>query len=288
MRMDPLLLSQARSFLRRLGPVELIEAYAASGGYPLHLAAWDQDLTTQENLLRLAFSPGGLLLEDARGMIGEELSDMGGYPRILAAIGRGRTRASEIANDAQQRIEYPLDVLVRSGLVRRSVPVGAPRRARPLYEVADAYLSFWFRVLYPETGLIEAGQGRAVSRRRRPQWRQQLGWVFEEAARAHASRLVEQGDLPDDLVVGRWWSTSGEPCEVDVLGLRGGATALLGESRWQERPLGIRELTALTMKLSWVPGPADDPLFALWGRGGVESGLRRRGVMGFAAADVIA
>jgi len=36
----------------------------------------------------------------------------------------------------------PLDVLVRSGFVTRMVPLGAPRRARPNYQITDRYLRF--------------------------------------------------------------------------------------------------------------------------------------------------
>ncbi len=258
-------------FLPRLEATQYFEAYAACGGYPLHLRQWDQGSTTDANLRRLAGAAGGILLEDAFGILREELPDVGGYPRILAAIGRGRTRAGQIAADADQRIEHPLDVLVRSGFVRRSVPVGAPGRARPLYEIDDPYLAFWFGVLYADLQLVEAGQGAAVLRSRRPQWQRHLGWCFEELARADAARLVAAGTLPDDLVVGRWWSTSGPPLEVDVLGLRGSRSALVGEARWQERPLGRRDVDALTVKASGVPHAVADPTLAFWSRGGLDS-----------------
>lgn len=290
MRLDPLDPLAARAFLPNLEPVAFLEAYAACGGYPLHLLHWDQRASTQHNLLRLAGTVGGILLEDAAGILREELPDLGGYPRILAAIGRGRTRYSEIASDADQRVEYALDVLVRAGFVRRSLPIGAPKGARADYELGDAYLAFWFSVLYSSIPDIEAGQGRAVLRRVEPLWQRHLGWVFEEAARAHARRLVERGDqaaFPDDLVIGRWWATSGEPCEVDVLGLRGARTHLIGEARWQQQPLNVRDLEALRRKVARVPRPVDTPVYALWGRGGVAPEVRAAGALGFSIEDVL-
>lgn len=287
LRLDPLDPLAARVFLPRLSAAAFLEAYAACGGYPLHLLQWDEAAGTEANLVRLAGTPGGILLEDAAAILREELPETGGYPRILGAIGRGRTRLSQIAAEADQRIEHPLDVLLRSGFVRRSVPVGAPRRARPLYEIADPYLAFWFGVLYSDLPQIEQGQGRAVLRRRREQWQRHLGWVFEETARAHASRLVGQGVLPEDLVVGRWWSTTGPPLEVDVLGLRSRTAVLLGEARWQQRPLGPRDLRELLAKAARIPNVVDDPILALWGRGGIEQELRSPGVLGFDIDDVL-
>lgn len=287
LRLDPLGPIEAIAFLPGLEPAAYFEAYAACGGYPLHLKRWDPSGSTLENLLELAATPGGILLEDASGILREELPDVGGYPRVLAAIGRGRTRKAEIASEADQRVEHPIDVLVRAGLVRRSQPVGAPRKARSVYELADPYLAFWFGVLYSDLPHIDAGQGRAVLKRRSEQWQRHVGLVFEEGARAHAARLVERGELPSDLVVGRWWATSGEACEVDILGLRGSRSALLGEARWQARPLGPRDLRELIGKLARVPRPIDDPIFALWGRGGVEADLRKAGAFGFDLADVL-
>jgi hypothetical protein len=41
LRLDPLDLVRARAFLPKLAPADYLEAYAACGGYPLHLLAWD-------------------------------------------------------------------------------------------------------------------------------------------------------------------------------------------------------------------------------------------------------
>lgn len=288
LRLEPLSPSDARAFLPRLDAAAFIEAYAACGGYPLHLRAWDESVSTEANLVRLAATPGGVLLEDAGGMLLEELSHTGGYARILAAIGRGRTRFGEIAAESGQRVERPLEILERAGLIAKALPVGAPRGARPRYEIADPYLAFWFGVIYSETSQIEAGQGRAAMRRRRPAWQQHLGAVFEQAARTHARDLVARGELPEDLLVGRWWAGSGEPCEVDVLGLRGAQTWLLGEARWQSRPLGRRELAQLKRKVSRTPNPVESPRYVLWSRGGVDETIGPADALAFTAEQMLA
>jgi hypothetical protein len=164
--------------------------------------------------------------------------------------------------------------------------VGSPKASRPLYEIDDVYLAFWFAVLYSDLALISGGPGQAVLRRRLPAWQRHLGWVFEEAARAHAVRMVESGKFPD-LVIGRWWAVSGEQCEVDVLGLSGSRTALLGEAKWQERPLGMRDLAELSAKRALVPKASEDPLLVLWGRAGVEPAVKKAGAIGFGLKDVL-
>jgi hypothetical protein len=282
-RLDPLDLVAAREFLPRLSAERFFEAFAACGGYPLHLRSWNPRASFRNNMRALALSPAGLLLTDAAGMLAEELGGATGYPRILAAVGRGRTRYGEIANEAGQRVEGPLETLVRAGFLRRAVALGAPRAAKPLYEIGDPYLAFWFACLYANQTEIEAGQGDALLKRIGPLWQRHVGWVFEEQARAHAARLVLRGELPKNLVVGRWWSHSGEDVEVDVLGLEGSKTALIGEARWQDRPLDVRDLGELQAKLRRVPSPVARPLFAVWGRRGataqaVAAGARSHGL----------
>lgn len=286
MRLDPLDLWEAREFLPHLGPASYVEAYAACGGYPLHLRAWEEDVDTGENLRRLAGTPGAVLLGDATSIIREELPEASGYHRVMAAVGRGRTRFGEIANEAGQRVERTLETLTHAGFIEQQTPVGAPKAARTSYRLSDTYLAFWFTVLYSELGLIEGGQGSAVLEMARPRWQAHVGGVFEQAARDHARRLVARGELPG-LIIGRWWAARGEPCEVDVLGLADSRTHLIGEARWQRHPLDLRELETLRRKIPRTPSPADSVIPALWGRGGVTDRARAAGALGFSVEDVV-
>ncbi|MGH3940298.1 MAG: DUF234 domain-containing protein [Pseudonocardiaceae bacterium] len=80
----------------------------------------------------------------------------------------------------------------------------APAAADPLYEITDPYLAFWSAVLREDADLVEGGQDRAAQQRVHQRWQAHLGRVFEEAAREHAVQLVQSGELPAQLTVGRW------------------------------------------------------------------------------------
>lgn len=265
LRMDPFPASQARAFLPRLPAADFVAAYAACGGYPLHLTEWDDSAPVEGNLRRLAYSPAGVLVRDATDIIGEDLDWRGGYERVLAAIGYGARRRSRIAGRAQQRIDYTLERLRRAGYVRRVVPLGE-NSGDPLYEIADDYLAFWFGVLRDDVDLIEGGQGEAVRLRTKPRFQQHLARVFEAMCRAHAARLAREGAFPPDMVVGRWWQD--ETAEVDVLGMAANQTILLGECRWQATPVIRRDLTELQRKLAYVPDPSSEISYAFWTRSG--------------------
>jgi hypothetical protein len=85
------------------------------------------------------------------------------------------------------------------------------------------------------------------------------------------------------MVIGRWWRDV--TAEVDVLGMIGGKTALMGECRWQSGPLTARDLTELHRKVAYVPDPADDLMPRFWTRSGAaEPGFP---VTAYSADDVI-
>ncbi|NIK55367.1 ATP-binding protein [Kribbella shirazensis] len=268
-RLDPFSFADARAFQPALPAADYVQAYAACGGYPLHLQRWDPALTPAENLQHLAFEPGGMLLRDAMDILSEDLDWRGGYERVLAALGSGVRRRSRIASRAQQRIDYTLDRLRRAGYVRAARPLGAPATADPLYEIADPYLSYWFSVLREDADLVEGGQGQAVRHRVEGRWQSHVARVFEEAARDHAVRLARSGELPIGIAVGRWWRD--EVAEVDVLGLLDDQTRLLGEAKWRDGGPTSRDQHVLAGKLAYLPPAHPELEQVFWTRAGKSS-----------------
>jgi hypothetical protein len=287
-RMDPFPLLDARAFLPDLPAATFLEAYAACGGYPLHLRRWQSGLSTQDNLRQLAFTPGGLLLRDAPDILSEDLDWRGGYERVLTAMAGGARRRSRIAGRAQQRIDYTLDRLRRAGYVRAVRPLGVAGSPDPMYEIADGYLAYWFAVLRDDADLIEGGQGAAVQRRTDGRWQRHVAAEFEAEARAHAQRIVAGGELPPDTLVGRWWRDG--LAEIDVLALSGDRPVLVGECRWQAGKLTERDLAELRRKAGLLAVAADPggTTFAFWSRGGPSEALARHpDVRGFTPADLL-
>lgn len=284
-RMDPFPIVDARAFQPDLAPADFVEAYAACGGYPLHLARWSVQRTVQENLSDLAFTAGGLLLRDAPDILSEDLDWRGGYERVLAAMAGGARRRSRIAGRAQQRIDYTLDRLRRAGYVRVVRSIGDGGSPDPMYEIVDDYLAYWFAVLRDDADLVEGGQGEAVRRRTVGRWQTHVAKVFEAAARTHTQRLVQAGDLPADTIVGRWWRD--ETVEIDVLALSNDLPALVGECRWQAKDLTERDLTELRRKAAYLP-QGTGSLYGFWSRGGASPALARHpDVRVFDPADLL-
>lgn len=285
LRIGPLDLPTSHELLGRPDPTTTVEAYAACGGFPGFLARWDPDAPTTSNLGRLAFAEYGPLSQAGVRLIAD-VPTAGNHRRALMAIGRGRTRHGEIADAVGERVDHVLDVLDSAGFVRRLVPVGAkPWSKQSRYELADPYTRFWFGCIYPDLELIDSGQGDAVLRRRLPEWGKHVGWTFEEEARRHAIRLVHAGRLPDDLVIGRYWAQRPVPIEIDVLGLRGNRTALVGEATWSTASVDLRALARLRSRALATPDPVPTPILSVWTRGRPSGDLGELRV--FSPADMV-
>lgn len=284
LRLRPFTASEAFEFCGRPDPVALFEAYAACGGYPLHLDAWDFEQDVERNLLRLAGTAGAVLLEDAELLLATVPET---FRRTLIAVGQGRAKRGEVENEVGGRVDRPLEALVRARFVRAATPIGAPLKARPEYRVDDAYLRFWFRCLSGGVQRIEAGQGRAVLQHAGQQWQTHLGWVFEQASVDHAAQLVARGDLPAGTQVGEWWTTSGQQAQIDVLGLLEHRTVFVGEAKWSRQPLGATAVDDLAAKLRRSPNPVAQPLLLLWGRGGVRPEVQVGAVQGFGPLEML-
>lgn len=284
LRLQPFTLVQARRHvLADLAPEHVLEAYAATGGYPRHLLTWDQGSSTQDNLLRLYGQPGGLLLRNGRQLLADVPAD-GGYRAVLSVVGAGEHRRSAIGGRVGQRVERPLEVLQRSLLLRHERPVGSPPSTPGHYLLADTFLACWYALCDGDAEDIEAGLGPEVLRRRQGRWTRHLAAVFEEQARLHARRLQAAGELPASDHLGRWWSPA---AEIDVLGLTGRRSVLLGEAKWQAAPLTTALIGALRRKLSTAPDPVRDCVLTTWSRGGGDDALRSLGVRAFTAADLV-
>lgn len=282
---EPFDLPTAARFLPTATPAGVVEAYAACGGYPLHLRAWDPSETAERNLHRLVAEPGGVLAHAGERMLAD-LPDEGGHRRVLHVIGSGQHKRAAIRDKADQRVERPIELLQRAALVRIDRPLGSPDRTPGRYEVTDTYLRCWYELCWADLGLIDGGQGAQVLQRRLPRWQRHLGRVFEEQARAHAVRLAGAGRFPA-AIYGRWWTTSGHQVEIDVLALRERSSVLVGEARWSDNPLGLRDLADLRRKALAVPDPVADIRFVTWSRGGAEPSALAAGLVAFRPDDMV-
>ena len=290
LRLRPFKPHDVALFLPGWSDEDKIAAYAVFGHMPYYLAQVHEEDSLEENILNLVLRPDGLLHEEARLLLDQELPDASAYFSVLRAIAAGQTRVSQIAqrtgiSGGTSRISQMLETLRNLWLVERQFPVTVtnPERSKQsFYRITDPYLRFWFRFVLPAQGRLADADGadRHLRGRVLPQLDEFVSApAFEEVCQDWLRRRV------DAAAVGWWWGRVRETRGADLRDLEReldavavndeGDVIAIGSCKWTAGPLPYSEkakLDALAGHL--VPGSLPPQLF-FFSRSGFDGHLTR-------------
>ncbi len=271
LRIGPLAAGWAKAALAPRDDRRAVEAFAVWGGVPRYweLAVECGDLDSA--IRRLVLTPLGVLHDEPARLLLDDLRELTQASSILALIGSGCHRLSEIAGRLGRpatSLTRPLARLIDLGLVRRDVPFGATARSgkRTAYRIADPFLRFWFRFVEPNRSRLEARLIENVAREVRRAFAHHVSGVWEDLVRE---------SVPHARYFGRewgpaapWWGPGRDrsPMEVDVVAESADGEALLvGEAKWSDRLDWARDVADLRRKAANLPlAEGKDVRLALW------------------------
>lgn len=289
LRLRPFSPRDVALFVPRWPAEDRIGAYAVFGHMPYYLAQIRPERTLAENIRDLVLAPDGLLHEEARLLLDQELPNASHFFSILRAIAAGQTRVSQIAErtgiaGGSARVSQMLDTLQRLGLVDKQIPitVANPERSRQSrYRIADPYLRFWFRFVLPSRDrLIDAaGAERHLTARVLPQLDEFISRpAFEEVCQQWLREAV------DAAAVGWWWGKVRElrsgalrdvERELDAVAVDDdGAVVAIGSCKWTDGPVDTDELVKLDALAVHLAGGRPLPARYCFSRGGFTRQLR--------------
>jgi AAA+ ATPase superfamily predicted ATPase len=263
-----------------------MRAYAVCGGMPYYLEQFDPGRSIGANILSTVLLSEGVLREEARLLLYEELPDPAAHFSILRALATGCTRINQIVQRTgldQGAVVRGLDTLQSLFLVERRVPVTEPnpdRTKRTRYQISDSYLGFWFRFVHPYQSRIETRSGaqRHLEETVLPQLDHFVSRpTFERAAQAHVARVESAA------AVGEWWGgvprlgeRGTEERQVDVVAVDADRKVLaLGSCKWTNGQLGIDEEALLARLEHFVPNAGGRPRHYFFSRDGFTPALLR-------------
>lgn len=236
----PLDFRQAAAFApREASAEEKLQRYAVLGGTPQYqLWAGRKELT--DVLVARVLPKGESLYEEPLHLLREEqqIRDPGTYFAVVAAIARGATRPSEIANATQLEVPNLIKMLRRLstlGYLEARAPVSPKREAkRTSYRLRDPFLRFWFRYVFPNRSLLERGRTREVRIAIERDLDNFMGPAFEDCCRDWVGKYATEKQAPACEKLGAWWSRDGQT-EIDVAGVSRRAYVLLGSCKWDRK-----------------------------------------------------
>ncbi|MGP3917271.1 ATP-binding protein [Nonomuraea sp. 10N515B] len=282
---------EAAAMLPGLPPTDRALVYGITGGMPLYLQWWQQDLSVRENLRTLACRPGALLLTEGERVLGTEIESGDKPAAILYALAAGRTKHHEIEDAIRAEASRTLERLITMRLVERLIPVteDPARSKRRIYRIADNFLAFYLGILSHYRAEIERGLGATIVDALLNDLDDHMGAIYEEAFRDHLRRLAVEGRLgPAVVAVGPWWRHDGQDQLDAVVLAKQGRTRkpiLAGESKWARQVDAARIRRGLERKVADLADP-DELRYAVCAR---ETLINLDDdVLGITAADIFA
>lgn len=232
--------------------------YGITGGIPKYLEIIDDNYLLKENIIRSYLTADSLLFEEPSNLLKQELREPQTYNDILTAIAGGSSKMNEIVTRANitgfdsSKCNKYLQSLIALDIVRRELPVLAPKSKKSIYRLSDGMFRFWYRFVARNVTRIQLGLGGAVYSDIEPQIPGFMGEVFEEICKQWLWGENIANRLPfffHDL--GRWWGVDPvrkQEAEVDILAYDGNDRAMLCECKWHNEKVDARIVNALVRK----------------------------------------
>ncbi len=234
-RLEPLQLLDIKPFLLKYNLEVLTHVYGCIGGVPAYLQKFSSQLSFWENVEQKILQKGEFLYEEADFLLREELREPRNYSAILQAIAQGAVSYGEIFNATSMEksmISKYLSILEDLRFIKRIYPINAPIKPRKgQYAIADAYLNFWFKYVFPNKTELETGNTLPILTKVRQDYNNYLGYTFKQIALDLLKDLQKKGKLPFAFAeIGKWWY---KDVEIDLIAKDNeNLTATFLETKW--------------------------------------------------------
>jgi len=215
-----------------------ISNFSVWGGIPRYWELAAEYSGLEEAIQDLVFNRDSILHNEPRQILLDDLRTETQPHSILALIGAGVHRISEIAARLQKpamNLTKPLEILTELGLVKKEVPFGesSKKSKRTYYTIRDPFCRFWYRFVYPHLSLLEQEMYKPVFDKFKSTFSHHAGGIWEDLSRESVPFLSIGGYSWKPAC--RWWgkAVSGKEIELDVVAESiDGSAILLGEVKW--------------------------------------------------------
>ena len=159
MNIKPFSYIEASSFYPSLSVRDRIGFYSVFGGCPFALKMLDENKSLFENIKDNLLSDGVVVLTTLENVIFTEAGRSGVNQEILARIGNGRFRYSEIedimSKDVSGTLDRSLKRLIGMDIIEKVSPINRKDdRKKTFYEIKDNLLRFFFTYINPNKNMI--------------------------------------------------------------------------------------------------------------------------------------
>ena len=244
---------------------KLLAVYAITGGVPGYIRHWNVKETVKENICRLYLNREGIFAKEAELFIRDEFRESGVYNTILKCLAEGMNKLNEIheyTGYGRDKISVYLKNLIEREIVEKvfSYDFGVNENTRKgLYRIKDDFISFWYRFVYPNYGVLgvvppEQFYDRYIA----PKLDEFLLEAFIKIAGEFMDIIKDMGRMPVEAVKkGRWYGKAGD---LHVIYETEGREGVIGQAFAGDKPVSVEDYEEILRRLS-VAGIKDSYVY---------------------------
>jgi AAA+ ATPase superfamily predicted ATPase len=231
MNLEEMPLHDANQFWekRSISSYEKFKILCVTGGIPRYLEEIQPEHTAEQNIKRMCFSKGGILVEEFdkifRDIFANRAQD---YQRIVEILSHGSLEQSEICSrlglTQTGSFSKMLIVLQQSGFLARDYVWNGNLKRVKLYKyrLKDNYLRFYLNYIAPKKQLIEQGVYSDLHLEELPEWLSIMGLQFENLVlnNLNAIQRILQISPMSTLSISPYFQNKTqrtEACQIDLL-----------------------------------------------------------------------
>lgn len=176
-------------------------------------------------------------------------------------------------------VVFYLHTLQQLGWILREFPFGDSSERRALYQIADPFLSFWYRFDAPLSSALQfSDPNEVLADRVCPFLSDYMGrHVFEDICAQWLRRSASERLGLTLHILGRYWSRDGGT-KNDIVAELDSGTFLFGECKWRaDSSARLGDYSCLQAKVAGLPEAKwrNQPAYILFAVGGFEPELEK-------------
>lgn len=258
MRLAPLLFTDIYA-VQSLSFTESVEQYAVTGGVPKYLEFFEDGRELTEQIKDAVLSKNGFLYEEPFFLLKSESMTAVNYFSIIKAIADGNHKIGKIAGvlgiESSKLTPY-LSTLSDLGFVEKRTPVTEknPEKSRKgLYFIADNFIRFWFKYVYPYKGELELDNMQIVLEEMKKDFETKfVAFAYEDICKDIFANLCKRGviDFVPSRIGAYWLNDYTGDTEIDVMAVDNqNKRIFVGECKYHRNPVDASVYYALKEKV---------------------------------------
>ena len=238
---------------------QAVEQYSITGGVPKYLEFFEDNQSLEEQIKDTVLSKNGFLYEEPNFLLKSEFMTAVNYFSIIKAIADGNHKLGKISSvlgqDTSALTPY-LSTLSELGFIEKRTPVTEknPEKSRKgLYFIADNFIRFWFRYVYPYKGELELDNMQIVLDEMNKDFKEKfVAFAYEDICKNIFSELCNNKKLSfiPSRIGSYWLNDYDGDTEIDVMAVdHQNKQVFVGECKYHIKPVDASVYFALKEKV---------------------------------------